>query len=401
MFGRSIGPASGISLVSIREGPQESDPSRRQATQHRFQEGSWSSWTQPSIQSMLERRVSRPLPPWSEAFSLVSEFFSHEHQAFPCFHPPTFVTLLGQQYSGSLSDSPAWWASLNAVLAISQRRRFENGQCDPGGEDIAWSYAANALGTTLDIMMRNTQLISVQALLCIARFFLGTPNPQPSFMLIGTAVRLAHSIGLHKTNHGTTADSIEQETRNKVFWVALTLDRELCLQTGRPPTHDLEHFHVQLPADCRHDDSEIITTMDGSKLRLTKSHAELCLIQDSIYNELYSSQSSSESSCILESVSRLTARLNDWRATVPGLLTDNPVCNGEHHGLIRLYYSYFNCVVLIHRPIAREYWQSFRLATASDLPEGINDSIRRCLTAARGIVYLLQSIPPTQKSFYW
>ncbi|KAF7522531.1 hypothetical protein G7054_g12112 [Neopestalotiopsis clavispora] len=334
---RFFGPASGISLVSIREGPQGSDPPKGDTTQHRFQEGSWSSWTHPSIQGMLEKRVSRPLPLWSEAFSLVSDFFSHEHQTFPCFHPPTFMTLLGQQYSGNPSDSPAWWASINAVLAISQRRRVENGQCDTNGEKLAWDYAANALGVTLDIMMRNTQLISVQALLCIARFFLGTPNPQPSFMLVGSAVRLAHSIGLHKIDHGACLSSIEQETRNKVFWIALTLDRELCLQTGRPPTHDLEHFRVQLPADCLHDDSEIITIMNGSKLRLTKSHAELCLIQD----------------------------------------------------------------LLIHRPLARTFWLSLRPEDASHLTESIKDSIQQCLTAARCIVDLFQAIPHKQKSFYW
>jgi hypothetical protein len=127
------------------------------------------------------------------------------------------MTLLGQQYSGTPSDSPAWWASFNAVLAISQRRRVESGHCGPEGEELVWGYAANALGTTLDVMMRNTQLISVQALLCIAWFFLGTPNPQPSFMLTGSSVRLAHSIGLHKSDHAVSMGSIEQETRNKVL----------------------------------------------------------------------------------------------------------------------------------------------------------------------------------------
>ncbi|ETS84693.1 hypothetical protein PFICI_02718 [Pestalotiopsis fici W106-1] len=398
---RFFGPASGISLVSIRESPREFDPSKRRTTKSRFQEGSWSSWTHPTIQGVLEKRVNRTLPSWTEAFSLVSEFFSHEHQAIPCFHPPTFMTFLGQQYSGAPSDNPAWWASLNAVLAISQRRRVENGQCDPNGEELVWEYAANALGSTLDILMRNTQLISVQALLCIAWFFLGTPNPQPSFMLTGSAVRLAHSIGLHKTDHAASMGSIEQETRNKVFWVALTLDRELCLQTGRPPTHDLQHFHVQLLADLLHDDSEIITTADGSKLSLTSSHAKLCLIQDRIYNELYSSQSSTDTSCVVESVSKLTAQLQDWCATIPGLRTDTPMYNGEHHGLIRLYYSYYNCVVLIHRPLAREYWLSSRPMMASDLSENIMSSVRECLAAARGIFHLLQAIPHQRKSFYW
>lgn len=350
---------------------------------------------------MLEKRVSRPLPSWTEAFSLVSDFFNYEHQAFPCFHPPTFMTLLGQQYSGTPSDNPAWWASLNAVLAISQRRRLESGQCGVSSDELVWGYAANALGTMLDILMRNTQLISVQALLCTAWFFLGTPNPQPSFMLTGSAVRLAHSIGLHKSEHGSSLGSIEQEMRTKVFWIALSLDRELCLRTGRPPAHDLHHFHVDLPPDSLHDDSDIMTTSDGTKLRPTRSQAQLCVIQDHIYDELYSSRSSNETTRITESVVRLTSQLEEWCASVPGFHAHQSVLDGEHYGLIRLYYSYYNCVVLVHRPLARQYWLSSRPATISDLPPTIKASIAQCLTAARSIIRMLEVMPYQHKSFYW
>lgn len=400
---RYFGPASGISLVSVRTNSRESDAPKRHAAQHRFQEGSWSAWTHPSVQGMLEKRVSRPLPSWTEAFSLVSEFFNYEHQAFPCFHPPTFMTLLGQQYSGTPSDNPAWWASLNAVLAISQRRRLESGRCDTStsGDELVWGYAANALGTMLDILMRNTQLISVQALLCTAWFFLGTPNPQPSFMLTGSAVRLAHSIGLHKSDHGSSLGAIEQEMRTKVFWIALSLDRELCLRTGRPPAHDLHHFHVDLPPDSVHDDSEVMTTSDGTKLRLARFQAQLCVIQDHIYDELYSSRSSNETTRITGSGVRLTSQLEEWCASVSGFHAHQSVPGGEHHGLIRLYYSYYNCVVLVHRPLARQYWLSLSPATISDLPPSIKASIGQCLTAARSIIRILEAVPYQQKSFYW
>lgn len=311
------------------------------------------------------------------------------------------MALLGQQYSGTPSDNPAWWASLNAVLAISQRRRLQSGHCDASGDELSWGYAANALGTMLDILMRNTQLISVQALLCIAWFFLGTPNPQPSFMLTGSAVRLAHSIGLHKSGHGSSLGAIEQEMRTKVFWLALSLDRELCLRTGRPPAHDLHHFQVDLPLDSLHDDSDIMTTSDGTKLRLSRSQAQLCVIQDHIYDELYSSRSSNENTRITESVARLTLQLDEWCASVSGFHAHQSVPGDEHQGLLRLHYSYYNCVVLVHRPLARQYWLSARPATNSDLSPSIRVSIGQCLTAARSIIRMLQVIPYQQKSFYW
>jgi Fungal specific transcription factor domain len=55
---------------------------------------------------------------------------------------------------------------------------------------------------------------------------MGTPNPQPSFFLVAAAIRLAHSLGLHKrgTNFGMNASEIEQ--RKRVFWIAYMLDKE-------------------------------------------------------------------------------------------------------------------------------------------------------------------------------
>ena len=54
-----------------------------------------------------------------------------------------------------------------------------------------------------------------------------TPNPQPSFSLVGAAIRLSHSIGLHKRvspEFGLT--DTEAEQRKRVFWIAYMIDKE-------------------------------------------------------------------------------------------------------------------------------------------------------------------------------
>ena len=53
-----------------------------------------------------------------------------------------------------------------------------------------------------------------------------TPNPQPSFSLTGSAIRLAHSIGLHKKGSGFGLNKIESEQRKRVFWISYMLDKE-------------------------------------------------------------------------------------------------------------------------------------------------------------------------------
>jgi hypothetical protein len=54
----------------------------------------------------------------------------------------------------------------------------------------------------------------------------GTPNPQPSFFLVAAAIRLSHSIGLHKRGSGFNLNESEIEQRKRVFWIAYLLDKE-------------------------------------------------------------------------------------------------------------------------------------------------------------------------------
>ena len=59
-----------------------------------------------------------------------------------------------------------------------------------------------------------------------ALFLQGTPNPQPSFFFVAAAIRLSHSIGLHKRGSGFNLNPPETEQRKRVFWIAYMLDRE-------------------------------------------------------------------------------------------------------------------------------------------------------------------------------
>lgn len=355
------------------------------------------------MQRVFERQTIKALPPWTEAFSLVSEFFSHEHQAFPCFHPPSFMTLLGQYYSGTPPQNSAAWASLNAVLAIVQRRRTEVASEPPESDELAWAYAANALSAVLDILMRNTQLLSVQALLTVAWFFVGTPNPQPSFMLTACALRLALSIGLHRTSYDSSGPSIESMMRKRVFWIATSLDRELCLRTGRPPAHELNDFHIDVTGNFL-DDSETISTIAGLSLNIFHAQAELAVIQGSIYRRLHSSEAlATDTNYIEESMSKLNIQLDEWCSKyTPGLQQTETPHNLEHPGLMRLYYSYLNCVVVVNCAHGRQYWVPLPSPVAPiDLSTSMKFSIRRSVNTARSILALTQIIPRTWKKFLW
>lgn len=186
----------------------------------------WYPWREEVFGDIFARRVFKPLPPRDECESLIDEFFDSFNTMFPLFHEPTFRHLVDRQYSEDPYDGSGWWASLNVALAIAYRIRRLKMQPPPPEDSISWAYFKNALAVLSELTMRNTDLLSVQALIGMCLFLQGSPNPQPSFYLIGAALRLAHSIGLHKHGSGFGLNQVEVEQRKRVFWIAYMIDKE-------------------------------------------------------------------------------------------------------------------------------------------------------------------------------
>jgi hypothetical protein len=207
----------------------------------------WMYWKPEIFSDVFARRVFKPLPPKEEALSLFRDFFDNFNCMFPLFHEPTFMHLVEKQYSRDPYEGSGWWASINVVLAISHRLRVMSNLVPQEEDKKAWLYLKNAMGVLTELTMRNTDLLSVQALLGMvgptflyhlrcrsnsplqSLFLQGTPNPQPSFFLVAAAIRLSHSIGLHKRGSGFGLNPVEAEQRKRVFWIAYMLDKEYAL----------------------------------------------------------------------------------------------------------------------------------------------------------------------------
>lgn len=186
----------------------------------------WNYWKPSVFGDLFGRRVFHQLPPLNETLSLLRDFFENFNCMFPLFHEPTFMHLVNKTYSGKPYGGSGWWASLNVALAIAHRLRVMSRLVPQEEDEKAWGYLKNAMAVLTELTLRNTDLLSVQALLGMALFLLGTPNPQPSFFLVAAAIRLANSIGLHKRGSGFGLNLVEMEQRKRVFWIAYIVDKE-------------------------------------------------------------------------------------------------------------------------------------------------------------------------------
>ena len=130
----------------------------------------WIQWKPEVFGEIFERRTFTPLPPLNEALSLLKDFFENFNCMFPLFHEPTFMHLVSRHYSQDPFDGSGWWASLNVVLAIAHRLRVVSNLVSQEDDNKAWGFLKNALGVLTELTMRNTDLLSVQALLGMVGF---------------------------------------------------------------------------------------------------------------------------------------------------------------------------------------------------------------------------------------
>ncbi|KAI1117235.1 N-terminal binuclear Zn cluster-containing protein [Nemania sp. NC0429] len=416
---RYIGSSSGFSIFSPKGiewvNERTGDTSFQQMiSEVSLDDHKWTQWKPEVFSDLFHRPVFRNLPPKAEALSLLQDYFENFNCIFPLFHQPTFMHLVERQYSPNPYEGSGWWASLNCVFAIAHRLRVMSNLVPQEEDEKAWAYIKNAMGVFSELTMRNTDLLSVQALLGIALFMQGTPNPQPSFLLVAAAIRSSHSIGLHKRGTGFNLNPIEIEQRKRVFWIAYMLDKDLCLRSGRPPAQDDDDMNVDLPDADPADHIGNIPLADGKgKMNLFRVMCELAVIESRIYRRLYSTKATKLSDGeLLQTIGDLDKELETWKDNIDIDYRPEHEIKASHTPLVlhiaMLHFSYYNALTTIHRmSIHHGFWTS-RLANyaiqglnARPLNPRVFNSAALCASAARATIALLKYIPQGDFSCVW
>ncbi|OJD19708.1 hypothetical protein AJ78_00331 [Emergomyces pasteurianus Ep9510] len=416
---RYIGSSSGFSIFSPKGiqwvNEKTGDSSFQDMISSAYvDDNKWIYWKPEIFSDIFARRVFKPLPPREEALSLFKDYFENFNCVFPLFHEPTFMHLVERQYSRDPYEGSGWWASMNVVLAIAHRLRVMSNLVPQEEDKKAWLYLKNAMGVLTELTMRNTDLLSVQALIGMSLFLQGTPNPQPTFFLVAAAIRLSHSIGLHKRGSGFGLNSIELEQRKRVFWIAYILDKDICLRSGRPPVQDDDDMNVELPSEDPPDNIGNVPLSDGKgKLNLFRLMCIFATIESKVYKQLYSTKASRQSDGeLLNTIGELDRELEEWKDSIPIDFRPEHEIKATHRPLILhivvLHFAYYNCLTTIHRmSVHHGYWTS-RLSNyaiqglnARPLNPRVFSSAVLCVSAARASIHLIKYIPQGDFACVW
>jgi hypothetical protein len=295
------------------------------------------------------------LPPPDQVSSLVHKYFSDYNQAMPLFYQPAFMQMLDKWYQFPHERNEASWASINVVLALSLQHTTSAVTSRDG--QVSLECIKNAQSVLNHLVVRDEDLQGLQVILALVILFLGTPRPQPSCVLIGTAVKLAHRLKLHLQDGLNDTNTELAAQKEKLLWITYILDRDISMRTVEPyglQDHDMEINAIS--ANLESDSAGVLSLPDDPSRITNVFHLriELARIQGQMYDLTYSVRarkfSGGQQQVALE---KLTHLLENWHNTIPQgfRIEDLSTCASEKllNQLVPLYLASFLCLFTANR----------------------------------------------------
>ena len=172
------------------------------------------------------------------------------------------------------------------------------------------------------------------------------------------AVDICHQLDLHQNQEDSSFNSLEGETRKKVFWCQYVLDRFSSVLTGMPVLLREDDIQTEYPVDV--DDENVtetgfLPTLPGESTRVSSALAlfSVSRILNKVLEDLFPSKPTYN--IYVSKMHSVAGQLDDWLSTLPPHLhlefsQDKPSTNvtSSRSPLLSLVYYFIRS--LIHRP---------------------------------------------------
>ncbi|KIW86522.1 hypothetical protein Z517_01920 [Fonsecaea pedrosoi CBS 271.37] len=419
-FRRYLGEASDIRFFHAMESAlcqqtefvqQEDNPEARVESYE--QEG-------PRQQPLEQNQGS--LPPRAIADSFVDIYFSTIHIAYPFISQPDFRRTYESFWrSDSLEGFRGPWLSLLlTIFAIGSCytgiAEAEGGTSNPQTSCQHQRHFDRAIAIAQNYSSHHT-VDHVCALLAQCFYLLATCQTDRCWTTLGSAVRIAQSIGLHVEDAHRTGggnDLAPQEMCRRVWYSIFVLDRLLALQLGRPPAISEEGFDVQLPSQQSDVDLASPSSQHGTHGTDWVGDYFIEMIKFSeiigrVFESLYGPRRAEDPVLILSHIDRLDDELSQWRSNLRRNLRfdlshtfEKSIVYKRQRNMLAV--KFYNLQALIHRPLLSP---AKLLGTVPNpvvfyQAEGgrISMSQRKCIVAAQHTAKLLHNLDDKKSLVY-
>ncbi|KAF5012117.1 hypothetical protein FDECE_1834 [Fusarium decemcellulare] len=267
------------------------------------------------------------LPARDTAQSLAKAYFQLTSMNLPLLHEPTFQLQLDLVYRmpraahlsalvESQSDSKSRMAiflvlEVFAVALLIMQKR------DPSRIStwLADRYHETALGA----LTMTTDVEGVQALLLIAQYSYHHPTFGATWRTVGAAMRLAVELGLHQDGP-EGLDVLALDVRRRTFWVAYSMDRNLCTAMSLPSCLSDGAISTQFPSEAA---DEVITS-EGIALATVSNSKRVALhmfryrqIQSELRHMLWERAPPCSQIDLGEWQRQMRERIDNWYSNTP------------------------------------------------------------------------------------
>jgi len=212
------------------------------------------------------------------------------------------------------------------------------------------------------------------------------------------AARLLFTLGANLTTVPTSSGEHgkkRQQLLRNLFWVCYSLDKDVALRTGQPPTIADENCDLTLPpgyAEQAHHDVESEDVHFSQPV--FPFDLRLSIIKSRAHSALYSVSSMKKSDAdLLKSIRELDDELEKWRLSLPPhwrpTMSFSPDAYDPnismHSVMLRL--NYYLCMSIIHQASSRcKAWQG-----GSGMMDGVSSSLALSVEASRSTLCYLEA----------
>jgi hypothetical protein len=221
---------------------QASLPSSKRASQ----DLSSSAETSDNLRTLLRDL----LPDRSLCDVLVQAYLDHLHGAFQVFYKPIFqlrYNFLWDNKIAQTGTSDIGWTCCLFMVIILGADILGPEHC-PDSIIIQTKYM-KLVRESFQSLVFTATLENVQALLLLQLYEQNSGERNTSWLILGLAIRMAITLGMHREGTYASFDKAEAHTRRVVWWTLYQVEFNMSMILGRPPTIIAKEVNVSLPED--------------------------------------------------------------------------------------------------------------------------------------------------------
>lgn len=355
------------------------------------------------------------LPPLQEVLLATETYLGTLNAFLPLFHPGRLLQLINNWYAHPGRRDCAAWAAINVVLALAHRQLSPN---EVTLRDSTAYYLQNAQTVLSEVIMGEADLLNAQIFIGMVLLFQGSQDLKPATMLIAVALRLVHELGLHTRGPDFLEPSQVLE-RDRVFWIAYLLDKDISMRTSQPPIQREADIDIEWPSAEPEDGAGNLTDSNGNvPFNFLRCRVRLARIQGNVYDFLVASRAGTMSTCHRdESIVTLIQLLDDWISDIPSSFRPSAMLHAGTPDLCRnftiLYSTNLACRTQIYQAHAMvspwmQSLQSFGRTVTQEghlvtipLPTPSLSDWQKLVEETRGFMRLFCGVDRRDPAFIW